>query len=80
MLILSVQRFIWIPSLHCGQNKFFIVDTGDVISTVLYRISVGQVFRNPPPPRGTPVYENVYKPEKSKNIYIYMSTYIVRRN
>ena len=42
LLLLFVKRFIWIPSVHCGQNKFCSVDTGDVISTVLYRISVGQ--------------------------------------
>jgi len=54
MLLLSVKRFIWIPSIHCGQNKFFSVDTGDVISTVLYRISVGHVFPNSPPPMRNP--------------------------
>jgi len=46
MLLLSVQRFMWIQSIRCGQSKFFNVDTGDVISTVLYDISVGQVFAN----------------------------------
>jgi hypothetical protein len=46
LLLLSVKRLIWIPSVHCGQNRFFTVDTGDVISTVLYRISVGQVSPN----------------------------------
>jgi hypothetical protein len=43
----------------------------DVVSTVLYRISVGQVFPTLPfSPGGTPAYENVHRPEKGENIYV----------